>query len=88
MTPPTVNAYYMPPMNDINFPAGILQPPFYDFSKDAAAVNFGGIGVVIGHEMTHGFDDQGSKYDGHGQCRRMADSSRSHRFHRTHPTAK
>ena len=52
-------------MNDINFPAGILQPPFYDFSKDAA-VNFGGIGVVIGHEMTHGFDDQGSKYDGHG----------------------
>ena len=65
MTPPTVNAYYSPPMNDINFPAGILQPPFYDFSKDAA-VNFGGIGVVIGHEMTHGFDDQGSKYDGHG----------------------
>ena len=65
MTPPTVNAYYMPTMNDINFPAGILQPPFYDFSKDAA-VNFGGIGVVIGHEMTHGFDDQGSKYDGHG----------------------
>jgi len=65
MTPPTVNAYYMPSMNDINFPAGILQPPFYDFSKDAA-VNFGGIGVVIGHEMTHGFDDQGSKYDGHG----------------------
>ena len=52
-------------MNDINFPAGILQPPFYDFSKDPA-VNFGGIGVVIGHEMTHGFDDQGSKYDGHG----------------------
>jgi putative endopeptidase len=65
MTPPTVNAYYMPPMNDINFPAGILQPPFYDFSKDAA-VNYGGIGVVIGHEMTHGFDDQGSKYDGRG----------------------
>ncbi len=65
MTPPTVNAYYSPPMNDINFPAGILQPPFYDFSKDPA-VNFGGIGVVIGHEMTHGFDDQGSKYDGHG----------------------
>ena len=55
-------------MNDINFPAGILQPPFYDFSKDPA-VNFGGIGVVIGHEMTHGFDDQGSKYDGHGNVR-------------------
>ncbi len=65
MTPPTVNAYYMPPMNDINFPAGILQPPFYDFSKDPAT-NFGGIGVVIGHEMTHGFDDQGSKYDALG----------------------
>jgi putative endopeptidase len=68
MTPPTVNAYYNPPMNDINFPAGILQPPFYDFSKDPA-VNFGGIGVVIGHEMTHGFDDQGSKYDGKGNVR-------------------
>jgi len=65
MTPPTVNAYYDPSMNDINFPAGILQPPFFDFSIDPA-VNFGGIGVVIGHEMTHGFDDQGSKYDGHG----------------------
>jgi putative endopeptidase len=65
MTPPTVNAYYSQGMNDINFPAGILQPPFYDFSKDPA-VNFGGIGVVIGHEMTHGFDDQGSKFDGHG----------------------
>ena len=65
MTPPTVNAYYSQSNNDINFPAGILQPPFYDYSKDAA-VNFGGIGVVIGHEMTHGFDDQGSKYDGHG----------------------
>ncbi len=68
MTPPTVNAYYNPPMNDINFPAGILQPPFYDYSKDPA-VNFGGIGVVIGHEMTHGFDDQGSKYDGKGNVR-------------------
>jgi putative endopeptidase len=65
MTPPTVNAYYMDSFNDINFPAGILQPPFYDYSKDAA-VNFGGIGVVIGHEMTHGFDDQGSKFDGYG----------------------
>ncbi len=68
MTPPTVNAYYNPPQNDINFPAGILQPPFYDFSKDPA-VNFGGIGVVIGHEMTHGFDDQGSKYDLHGNVK-------------------
>jgi len=68
MTPPTVNAYYNPSMNDINFPAGILQPPFFDFSIDPA-VNFGGIGVVIGHEMTHGFDDEGSKYDGHGNLR-------------------
>ena len=68
MTPPTVNAYYEPSMNDINFPAGILQPPFYDFSKDPA-VNFGGIGVVIGHEMTHGFDDEGSKYDGQGNVK-------------------
>jgi putative endopeptidase len=68
MTPPTVNAYYSPPQNNINFPAGILQPPFYDNSLDAA-VNFGGIGVVIGHEMTHGFDDQGAKYDLHGNVR-------------------
>ena len=68
MTPPTVNAYYDPSFNDINFPAGILQPPFFDFTIDPA-VNFGGIGVVIGHEMTHGFDDEGSKYDGHGNLR-------------------
>ena len=68
MTPPTVNAYYQPSMNDINFPAGILQPPFFDPDIDPA-VNFGGIGVVIGHEMTHGFDDQGSKYDGKGNLR-------------------
>ncbi len=68
MTPPTVNAYYNPSMNDINFPAGILQPPFFDPDIDPA-VNFGGIGVVIGHEMTHGFDDEGSKYDGHGNLR-------------------
>jgi putative endopeptidase len=68
MTPPTVNAYYSSSMNDINFPAGILQPPFFDFKIDPA-VNFGGIGVVIGHEMTHGFDDQGSKFDGKGNLR-------------------
>jgi putative endopeptidase len=68
MTPPTVNAYYDPSMNDINFPAGILQPPFFDFKADPA-VNFGAIGMVIGHEMTHGFDDQGSKYDGKGNLR-------------------
>ncbi len=68
MTPPTVNAYYSPGKNDINFPAGILQPPFYDFKIDPA-VNFGGIGVVIGHEMTHGFDDQGSQFDPQGNVR-------------------
>jgi putative endopeptidase len=68
MTPPTVNAYYNPPQNNINFPAGILQPPFYSNTMDAA-VNFGGIGVVIGHEMTHGFDDQGAKYDLHGNVK-------------------
>jgi putative endopeptidase len=68
MTPPTVNAYYDPSMNDINFPAGILQPPFYDNSIDPA-VNFGAIGVVIGHEMTHGFDDQGSQFDLHGNVK-------------------
>jgi putative endopeptidase len=74
MTPPTVNAYYNPPMNDINFPAGILQPPFYDPTKDAA-VNFGGIGVVIGHEMTHGFDDEGSNYGPTGNVKYNADGS-------------
>jgi putative endopeptidase len=68
MTPPTVNAYYASSFNDINFPAGILQPPFFDPNIDPA-VNYGGIGVVIGHEMTHGFDDQGSKFDGLGNLR-------------------
>jgi putative endopeptidase len=63
--PPVVNAYYNPRTNDINFPAGILQPPFYDPKLDAAA-NYGAIGSVMGHEMTHGFDDQGRKYDGNG----------------------
>ncbi|HZR31015.1 MAG TPA: M13 family metallopeptidase [Terriglobales bacterium] len=65
MSPPTVNAYYDSQMNDINFPAGILQPPFYDNHIDDA-VNYGGIGMVIGHELTHGFDDRGRKYDAHG----------------------
>lgn len=68
MTPPTVNAYYNPSFNDINFPAGILQPPFFDVNSDPA-INFGGIGAVIGHEMTHGFDDQGSQFDGKGNLR-------------------
>src|SRR5271155_282882 len=65
MTPPTVNAYYSSSMNEIVFPAGILQPPFYDPNADDA-VNYGGIGAVIGHEISHGFDDQGSKFDGKG----------------------
>jgi putative endopeptidase len=65
MSPPTVNAYYNPSMNDINFPAGILQPPLYDpHSPDA--VNYGHIGGVIGHELTHGFDDEGRQFDGNG----------------------
>jgi endothelin-converting enzyme/putative endopeptidase len=65
MTPPTINAYYDPQLNTINFPAGILQPPFFD-SKQDDAVNFGAIGMVIGHEIIHGFDDQGRKFDAHG----------------------
>lgn len=65
MTPPTVNAYYNPSMNEIVFPAGILQPPFYDPQADDA-FNYGGIGAVIGHEMTHGFDDKGAQFDAEG----------------------
>src|SRR5437870_6129692 len=65
MSPPTVNAYYNPQFNEIVLPAGILQPPFYDPNSDDA-FNYGGIGAVIGHEMTHGFDDQGAKYDANG----------------------
>ena len=68
MTPPTVNAYYDPQMNNINFPAGILQPPFFYTTTDDA-VNFGGIGMVIGHELTHGFDDQGRQFDAHGNLK-------------------
>ena len=65
ITTPTVNAYYYPPENSINFPAGVLQPPLFDLTMDDA-VNFGAIGWLIGHELTHGFDDQGSKFDGQG----------------------
>jgi endothelin-converting enzyme/putative endopeptidase len=68
MTPPTVNAYYNPLQNNINFPAGILQPPFYRAGADMA-LNFGGIGAVIGHELTHGFDDQGRQFDADGNLR-------------------
>lgn len=68
MTPPTVNAYYSPVLNEIVFPAGILQFPFFDPNADDA-VNYGGIGAVIGHEMSHGFDDSGSKYDAKGNLK-------------------
>ena len=68
MTPPTINAYYNPPLNEIVFPAGYLQPPFFDPKADDA-VNYGAIGGVMGHEMTHGFDDQGRQYDAAGNLR-------------------
>ncbi len=68
MTPPTVNAYYNSSINEIVFPAGILQPPFYDANRDDA-MNYGGMGAVIGHEMTHGFDDQGAKFDAQGNLK-------------------
>jgi len=68
MTPPTVNAYYDPQMNDINFPAGVLQPPVFDPTSDAAP-NYGDTGGTIGHELTHGFDDEGRQFDAHGNLR-------------------
>jgi len=68
MTPPTVNAYYEPTANNINFPAGILQPPFYSNSA-RDSVNYGAVGAVIGHELTHGFDDEGRQYDGDGNLK-------------------
>ena len=68
MSPPTVNAYYNAQKNEIVFPAGILQPPFFDAKADDA-VNYGAMGAVIGHEMTHGFDDQGRKFDAKGNMR-------------------
>lgn len=79
MTPPTVNAYYDPQENNINFPAGILQPPFYSNSADDA-VNFGGVGVVIGHELTHGFDDEGRQFDADGNLRDWWQKEDSERF--------
>ena len=68
MTAPQVNAYFDPTQNEIVFPAGILQPPFFDATMDDA-VNYGGIGLVIGHEITHGYDDQGRRYDANGNLR-------------------
>lgn len=79
MTPQTVNAYYNPTTNEICFPAGILQPPFFDMQADDA-FNYGAIGVVIGHEMTHGFDDQGSQYDKEGNLRKWWDEEDTKRF--------
>jgi putative endopeptidase len=81
MTPPTVNAYYNPAMNEIVFPAGIMQPPFFDPKADDA-VNYGGMGAVIGHEMTHGFDDQGSQYDAQGNLRNWWSASDLEKFKR------
>ncbi len=80
MTPPTVNAYYDPLMNNINFPAGILQPPFF-YNNDDDAVNFGGIGMVIGHELTHGFDDQGCQFDAYGNLKNWWTPKDQEEFH-------
>lgn len=79
MTPQTVNAYYNPTMNEIVFPAAILQPPFFDMQADDA-VNYGGIGAVIGHEISHGFDDQGSQFDADGKLAPWLDKADSERF--------
>ena len=81
MTPPTVNAYYSPQMNEIVFPAGILQPPFFDPNADDA-VNYGGMGAVIGHEMTHGFDDQGAQFDAQGNLRNWWSAADLEKFKR------
>ncbi|XP_015588301.1 endothelin-converting enzyme homolog isoform X2 [Cephus cinctus] len=79
MTPPTVNAYYTPTKNQIVFPAGILQSPFYDM-ENPSSLNFGGMGVVMGHELTHAFDDQGSEYDLHGNLHQWWNNATIERF--------
>ena len=79
MTPQTVNAYYNPTTNEICFPAGILQPPFFDVNADDAS-NYGAIGVVIGHEMTHGFDDQGRNFDQNGNMKDWWTEEDANRF--------
>ncbi len=80
MPPQTINAYYDPSMNNLNIPAGILQPPFFD-PNAPAAVNYGAIGFVIGHEMTHGFDDQGGQFDGYGNLKNWWTAEDLKRFH-------
>ena len=80
ITPPTINAYYNPSFNEIVFPAGILQPPFFNPNADDA-VNYGAIGMIIGHEMTHGFDDQGAQYDKDGNLKNWWSNSDSVKFH-------
>ncbi len=72
MTPPTVNAYYNPQMNDMNFPAGVLQPPLFDPKMDDAP-NYGNTGSTIGHELTHGFDDEGRQFDAQGKPAGLVD---------------
>jgi endothelin-converting enzyme/putative endopeptidase len=79
MTPPTVNAYYDPTQNNINFPAGILQPPFYS-NKAGDAVNYGAVGMVIGHELTHGFDDEGRQFDADGNLKNWWQKSDEEKF--------
>lgn len=79
MTPPTVNAYYDPTENNINFPAGILQPPFYSNKADDA-VNYGAVGAVVGHELTHGFDDEGRQFDAEGNLKEWWQKSDEERF--------
>ena len=86
MTPPTVNAYYNPFENNINFPAGILQPPFFNRAADEA-VNFGAAGAVVGHELTHGFDDQGRRFDAERQHARVVDAGRRQDRSRSAPPA-
>lgn len=79
MSPPTVNAYYHPLKNQMVFPAGILQPPFYS-ARASIAVNLGAMGMVVGHELTHGFDDQGAKFDAHGNLKNWWDAATAKRF--------
>ena len=83
MSPPTVNAYYDPSMNNINFPAGILQPPFYD-RRAPEEVKYGHIGAMVGHELTHGFDDQGSQFDGNGNLKNWWTPEDKKQFRCTH----